>query len=113
MCDRGDRDWSGFLLGLGALLSFFSLVLVLYNAAEEPFYGIKSIGEAISQVGVTLCLALLWLQWSALVCYACRTRRISFWWLLSLAWAFVCIWVMWICASGYVGDNLIYQQGKI
>jgi hypothetical protein len=87
-----------------ALFFLCSLLLVLWAADEEPFYGRPSVSDALLNVGFGSVLIVCWIIWAvAVLCFVVR-GSISRFAALSLALPTICIFYLQIGVIGYIND---------
>jgi len=99
---------------LGALfLSTASIVLILHNASEEPFYSVASIYEPIIHVGMAMLLITAWVQFDIYVLVLIYKKSILCIHIISVIVSVAMIIVLGFCVLGYANDLYIGTNGMI
>lgn len=92
-------------------LSIASFHLFLENASEEPYLAFIP-RQAVSQIGGTVTVVVLWIYLIGAVVFGVATRRIGARWLLATAVAVAGIALVLLSQSAYLADLFKFHAVK-
>lgn len=106
---RCARTLLALLAMVAVLMSFFSCVVMLLYAHDEPFYGPIRPSQAVLYIGVPLVLIVLWIQWIIVVVILAARKRVHWAWSAATLWALIWLSSLSHCPSGYIQDLVNFQ----
>jgi hypothetical protein len=107
MEDKRKRNiFAGFYL---ISLTIVSMYIVADGAGGEPYLEFHFL-DAFLQVGVAVCLMILWVLAGGWVVYGVARHRLIAPWLGLAILAAIALFYLWDCPIGYIGDLARYHH---